>query len=77
MLFGRRRETAAEKRERQLRDRIAELEAELEAEQRRSRVKDAEIESLAAVIARDRERVKAEAATYARQTAENEGLKHA
>ncbi len=39
------------------------------------RIKDAEIESMAAVIARDRERVKAEAAGFARQRAEQEGLK--
>jgi hypothetical protein len=56
-----------------LRDRNAELEAELQARDRIIAVKDAEIQSLAAVVARDRERVKAEAAAYARQRAECEG----
>jgi hypothetical protein len=55
--------------------RILDLEAELDALRRVLTIKDAELESLANVIARDRERVKAETATYARQRAESEGVK--
>jgi hypothetical protein len=40
---------------------------------RKLRVAEAEIESLAAVIARDRQRVAAETALFARQQAEHEG----
>ena len=40
---------------------------------RKLRVAEAEIESLAAVIARDRQRVAAETAMFARQQAEREG----
>ena len=43
--------------------------AEMEALKRVIRIRDAEIDSLAAVIARDRERVKAETANAARQSA--------
>lgn len=53
--------------------RIAELEADCEALKRVLTIKDAELASLAAVIARDRERVKAETASYVRQRAECEG----
>jgi hypothetical protein len=49
--------------------------AELEAERRALRVAEAEIESLAAVVARDRARVKAETAVYARKLADAEGNK--
>lgn len=69
-----RKQTAAQKRERLLRDRINELEADVKAQQRIVRIQAVEIETLAAVIARDRERVKAEAATFARQRATQEGL---
>jgi multidrug resistance efflux pump len=54
--------------------RLAELEAELASRERTIRIQQAEIESLAAVVARDRERIKAEAASYARQRAESEGI---
>ena len=57
-----------------LRTRIHTLETQLESEGRRLAVANAEIESLAAVIARDRERIKAEGACYARQRAEAEGV---
>jgi len=40
---------------------------------RKLRVAEAEIESLAAVIARDRQRVAAETAVFARQQVESEG----
>ncbi|MBI2480885.1 MAG: hypothetical protein HYV60_20325, partial [Planctomycetia bacterium] len=40
---------------------------------RKLRVAEAEIESLAAVVARDRQRVAAEIAAFARQQAESEG----
>jgi hypothetical protein len=43
--------------------------AELKAKERELKVANAEIDSLAAVIARDRERVKAETADYARRCA--------
>lgn len=45
-----------------------------EITRRRLRVAEAEIESLAAVIARDRQRVAAETAVFARQQAESEGI---
>lgn len=50
--------------------------AELAAERRKLAVAEAEIDSLAAVIARDRERVKAEAAEYALRVAQA-GSNHA
>ena len=52
---------------------ILDLQTELEALQRVLAIRDAELESLAGVIARDRERVKAETAAYVRQRAELEG----
>jgi hypothetical protein len=54
---------------------ILKLRAALEAEQRKTRVQQVEIDSLAAVIARDRQRVKAETAIAARKIAEAEGKK--
>lgn len=60
--------------DRTLQDQIRDLQSELEAERRRLAVANAEIESMAAVIARDRERIKAEGAAYARQRAEAEGV---
>ena len=57
-----------------LRQAVADLETQLDAERRRLAVASAEIESMAAVIARDRERIKAEGACYARQRAEAEGV---
>lgn len=48
----------------------------LDAERRRLEVANAEIEALAAVIARDRQRIQAEGAAYARQRAEAEGVTH-
>lgn len=75
MIFRReRRETAPQKRERLLLDRIADLEADVRAQERIVRVQAVELETLASVIARDRERIKAESATYARQRATHEGL---
>jgi len=53
---------------------IQELESTLEAERRRLAVASAEIESMAAVIARDRQRIAAEGAAYGRQRAEAEGV---
>jgi hypothetical protein len=58
-----------------LQKQVADLTAELEAQKRVLAIKDAELDSLAGVSARDRERVKAETATYARQRAESEGVK--
>ena len=54
--------------------RILDLEANIEAKDRQLSVAQAEIESLAGVIARDRERIKAKGAAYARQRAESEGV---
>ncbi len=54
---------------------LAETREALEAEQRKNRVQQVEIESLAAVIARDRQRVKAETAIASRTIAEAEGTK--
>lgn len=56
-----------------LQTRIATLESALEAEQRCRAVAEAEIESMAAVIARDRARIEAESAAYSRARAESEG----
>lgn len=50
------------------------LTADLEAERRRLAVVEAERDSMAAVIARDRERIWAEGAAYIRQRAEAEGM---
>jgi len=55
---------------------IAALETALDAERRRLAVAEAEIEALAAVMARDRQRIQAEGAAYARQRAEAEGVTH-
>ncbi len=62
------------RRNHKLEKRIADLEVELEATKRELTVAEAEIESMAAVIARDRARIKAEGAAYARQQAEAEGM---
>lgn len=53
---------------------IEQLQSDLEAANRKLAVAEAEIESLAAVIARDRQRIKAETAAYARQQAHAEGI---
>ena len=62
------------RRNHKLEKRIADLEAELEANQRKLQVAEAEIESLAAVIARDRARIESETAAYSRKKAEAEGM---
>ncbi len=54
---------------------LAETREALEAEQRKTRVQQVEIDSLAAIIARDRQRVKAETAIASRTIAESEGKK--
>lgn len=58
----------------QLEKRVADLEAEVEARDRLVKVIEAERDAMAAVIARDRERIRAEGASYARQRAEAEGV---
>lgn len=50
---------------------VVDLEAERDTLQRQLRVTEAERDALAEVVARDRERVRAETASYARQSAEN------
>ena len=52
---------------------VLDLEADLDAKDRTIAVMQAELDSLAAVIARDRERIRAEGSAYARQRAESEG----
>jgi hypothetical protein len=52
---------------------VATLSTELDAAGRKLAVVEAERDALAEVIARDRERIKAEGAAYARQRAESEG----
>ena len=54
---------------------LAETREALEAEQRKTRVQQVEIESLSAVVARDRQRVKAETAIASRTIAEAGGKK--
>jgi hypothetical protein len=49
------------------------FQAELDARDRIIRVQQAELDAMAGVLARDRERIKAEGAAYARQRAEHEG----
>jgi hypothetical protein len=57
----------------QLAKQIGELQEALESEQRKNRVQQVEVDSLAAVIARDRQRVKSETAIASRTIAESEG----
>ncbi len=57
-----------------LQRKILDLEAVIESKDRLLTVAKAEIESMASVIARDRERIKAEGAAYARKRAESEGV---
>jgi hypothetical protein len=52
---------------------LADVRAQLEAEERKRSVAEAEIEALAEVVARDRERVRAETAEAARRVADAEG----
>ena len=52
---------------------LAEVRADLEAAVRTKGVMQAEIDALAAVLARDRERVHAESAEFAKRVAEAEG----
>ncbi len=52
---------------------VTKLEAELEAGRRAIQVLTAERDNLAAVIARDRERIRAEGACFIRQRVEAEG----
>lgn len=53
-------------------ERIADLEAKLTVAERTIAIQQAEIDTLSAVIARDRERIKAETSAYVRQRAQNE-----
>lgn len=55
-----------------LRAQLAEEKAEHEATRRKLRVAEVEIEAMAGVIARDRQRIQSESAAYARQQAESE-----
>lgn len=65
--FKRHRQTKLEKQ-------VLDLQSVIDAKDRIINVLEAEIESMAAVIARDRARIKAEGAAYARQQAEAEGI---
>jgi uncharacterized membrane-anchored protein YhcB (DUF1043 family) len=56
--------------EKGLRRELADVQAELDAERRKLKVAETEIDSLAAVIARDRERVYAETAEAAKRVAD-------
>ena len=67
------RSHTAERREKQLRKQIADLESQLATRDRTIAVMQVELDAMAGVIARDRERVKAESAAFARQRAECEG----
>jgi hypothetical protein len=57
--------------EKSLRRELADVQAELEAERRKLAIAETEIESLAAVVARDRERVYAETAEAAKRVADS------
>lgn len=61
-------------RNRRLERRIAELQAELDASQRRLAVTEVERDTLAAVVVRERSRVEAETAIHKRRQAEAEGM---
>ena len=56
-----------------LQKRLADLQSEIESRDRIIQVMQAEIDSLSAVVARDRQRIQAECAAYGRQRAEAEG----
>ena len=68
------RKSAGQCRESKLQEQIEDLKADILERDRTIKIQSAEVETLSAVIARDRERVKAEAAGYARSRAEAEGL---
>ena len=68
------RKSASQNRESKLQSALADLKADILERDRTIKIQSAEIGNLSAVIARDRERVKAEAAGYARSRAEHEGL---
>ena len=57
-----------------LEKRLTKIESDLDATRRSLAVTEGERDNLAAVIARDRQRIKAEGAAYARQQAESEGV---
>ena len=57
-----------------LEKRLLDLQSQIDAKDRQIEVLQAEVETLALVIARDRARVQAEMAGYVRQRAEHEGL---
>jgi hypothetical protein len=71
--FRRRRALRADKTASDLQRRILDLEAQLDAERRKLKVAEAEIESLSVVIARDRDRVKAERSEACERIAKAEG----
>lgn len=60
-------------RVKRLEKQVLDLAAKLDAKDRIIQTMQAEIDSMAGVIARDRQRVAAECAAYARQRAEHEG----
>lgn len=66
---------SASAREAELSGQLADEKALHDATRRQLRIAETELESLAAVVARDRARVLAETAGYARQRAESEGTK--
>ena len=59
---------------RRLEKQLADLTAEIESERLKTKVVEAERDNLSAVVARDRSRIQAEGAAYARQRAEAEGV---
>lgn len=67
------RERAAVQEAASLRQELLDAKAELEAKDRTIRVQQAELDAMAGVVARDRERVHAETAEHARRVAEAEG----
>lgn len=62
------------RRQSRLEKQVKNLESQLEAKDRTIAVQQAEIDSMAAVIARDRQRIKAEGAAYAQKRALAEGV---
>lgn len=68
--FHRRRNERHERELNKLRAEVVELQTQLNEERSKVRIRDLEIDLLADVIARDRERVAAETAEFARRAAE-------
>lgn len=75
-LFARWGDAALRREVARLKEDLAAAQTALKSEERRREVAEAETQAIALVVARDRERVKAELASFARQRADSEGEAH-